>query len=174
MTFPSAYIQYTLSFVLINKCSMLTLETKMIYLKPAKHQFVGTVIVSILACLNKHLTRHNQILGCGHGEQAGQSVHRDDKKRTKTLKNTPSWFPQSFEFCTHLKKWAFVVIDLLNGSEWNPHYGDQWDAPAHQFSPHWVCVLPIVSRSVLDNAGGQYTLCREKDSLKTILHNHHY
>lgn len=74
----------------------------------------------------------------------------------------------------YLKKWAFVVTDLLNGSKWDPHYGDQWDAPAHPFSPHWVCVLPIVNRSVLDDAGDQYTLCREKYSHKTMFNNHHY
>lgn len=73
------------------------------------------------------------------------------------------------ESCTHLKKWAFVSVDLMNGSEWNPYYGDQWDSPAHAFSPHRVLILPIVSRSVLDNAGGQYALWRgEKDSLITI------
>lgn len=75
---------------------------------------------------------------------------------------SPCLHNQLFESCTHLKKWAFVSVELVNGSQWNPYYGDKWDSPTHPFSPHWVLVLPIVSRSVLNNAGSQYALQRKK------------
>lgn len=59
-----------------------------------------------------------------------------------------------------------MVIDLLYCTKWDPYYRDQRDAPANPFSPHWVLVLPIVRRSVLNNAGNQYALYREmKNSL---------
>lgn len=88
-------------------------------------------------------------------------------KQTNEKKKKNLWptfhSPLSKIFSTHLKKWAFVAVDHLNGSKWDPHNGDQWDNPAHMLSPHWVCVISIASRRVLCDAGGQYTLCSGKD-----------
>lgn len=73
------------------------------------------------------------------------------------------WFVITLHANSHLKKWSFVVIDLLKSTERYPHYRNQGDAPAHPVSPHWVLVLLILDRSVLNEDGDQYALCREKE-----------